>query len=181
MDFVHLLKYTFERFLLWKFQLPAASYYISTSFQKQISYLYLIKACLGKIFSRPILIASKTCFCVHMGTWQIDFINCESTLYFSVLLKETFGVAISPSYGSSNSQTRECNQCATMKTLSYTNLLRTISIGTPGFTIAIFIHSLPRSTDMTATVTANKDTVCYIKLVRQKSRLLATEDFSVLC
>lgn len=36
-----------------------------------------------------------------------------------------------------------------------TYLLRTISIGTPGFTIAIFIHSLPRSTDMTATLTAN--------------------------
>ena len=34
------------------------------------------------------------------------------------------------------------------------HLLRTISIGTPGFTIAIIIHSLPRSTDMTAIVPA---------------------------
>lgn len=39
-----------------------------------------------------------------------------------------------------------------------THLLRTISIGTPGFTMAIFIHSLPRSTDMTATVTASTET-----------------------
>lgn len=37
-----------------------------------------------------------------------------------------------------------------------THLFRTISIGTPGFTMAIFIHSLPRSTDMTATLTANR-------------------------
>lgn len=41
---------------------------------------------------------------------------------------------------------------------TYTHLLRTISIGTPGFTIAIFIHSLPRSTDMTATLTTNTKT-----------------------
>lgn len=53
-------------------------------------------------------------------------------------------------------------------TLTFTHLLRTISIGTPGFTIAIFIHSLPRSTDMTATDTANTKT-CYIKLVRHKA------------
>lgn len=32
-----------------------------------------------------------------------------------------------------------------------THLFKAISIGTPGFTIATFIHSLPRSTDMTAT------------------------------
>lgn len=44
------------------------------------------------------------------------------------------------------------------RTHSCTHLLRTISIGTPGFTIAIFIHSLPRSTDMTATVTVNTKT-----------------------
>lgn len=43
-----------------------------------------------------------------------------------------------------------------------THLLRTISIGTPGFTIATFIHSLPRSMDMTATVTADTKTG-YIK------------------
>lgn len=34
---------------------------------------------------------------------------------------------------------------------SKTYLFNTISIGTPGFTIAIFIHSLPKSTDITAT------------------------------
>lgn len=51
-------------------------------------------------------------------------------------------------------------------TKANTHLLRTISIGTPGFTIAIFIHSLPKSTDITATVTANKHTG-YIKLVTQ--------------
>lgn len=39
-----------------------------------------------------------------------------------------------------------------------THLFRTISIGTPGFTIAIFIHSLPRSTDMTAMLTADTKT-----------------------
>ncbi len=50
--------------------------------------------------------------------------------------------------------------------LRFTHLLRTISIGTPGFTIAIFIHSLPRSMDMTATETANAKTRD-IKLVRQ--------------
>lgn len=53
-------------------------------------------------------------------------------------------------------------------TLSYTHLLRTISIGTPGFTIAIFIHSLPRSTDMTATDTANTKAF-YVKLVRHRA------------
>ena len=33
----------------------------------------------------------------------------------------------------------------------HTNLFSAISIGTPGLTMAIFIHSLPRSTDITAT------------------------------
>lgn len=38
-----------------------------------------------------------------------------------------------------------------------TYLLRTISMGTPGLTIAIFIHSLPRSTDITATESAGEE------------------------
>lgn len=48
--------------------------------------------------------------------------------------------------------------CGILMVVISTHLLRTISIGTPGFTMAIFIHSLPRSTDMTATVTASTET-----------------------
>lgn len=76
---------------------------------------------------------------------KTDLINCEPICYLT----------FSPSYMSSDSH----SDCARMRshTLSYAYLLRTISIGTPGFTIAIFIHSLPRSKDMTAMVAANKD------------------------
>lgn len=42
-------------------------------------------------------------------------------------------------------------------------------MGTPGFTIAIFIHSLPMSTDMTATVAENRETVALLKTYMQSS------------